>query len=76
MKINGVNITRGHRRNIECFARRIGSGKIETDVIAHHESHDRQREILQRLHADAHHNGRGRLQNIERLTGSIQQRDT
>ena len=46
VKIDGVNIARGHGRKIECFARRVGAREIQPNVIAHHESHDRQRDIL------------------------------
>ncbi len=62
MKIDGVHIAGRHRWQIERLASGIGSGEIESNVIAHHEPHDRQREILQRADTNADDDGGGRFE--------------
>ncbi len=55
MKIDGVNVAGGHGRKIEAFARGVGAGEIESHVIAHHESDDRQCNVVVGADADADH---------------------
>src|SRR5271155_3312181 len=76
MEIHREDIARGHGRKLETFARRIGSGKIETHVVAHDESHYRQCNILSGADADPHHNRRQRLQQMDGVTSEVEHRDT
>ena len=72
MEIDGVDIARGHGRKFEAFARRVGAGEIQTQMVAHHEADDRQRDVFLGAHADAHDDARRRFKQIGGLPAARQ----
>ena len=75
MKVDRVDVACRHGRYIKGLARCVRAGEIQSDMIAHHETDNRQRNIFDRSNTDAHHDTGRRFQNVERLSGSIKNRD-
>src|SRR5260370_4233574 len=74
MEIYRAHFTGGHRVESIAFPQRIGTRKIDAQMIAHHEPDIRLRNFRRRSPADSNHNLTGWLKQLNRMSMLIEHR--